>query len=212
MALTDADLKLRTPGSLGPRRLQAWRVWVLAAIAGVVLSWAQAARAERVPVPVSVQVELLAKVAEYDRNLVDRAGEKVRVVLLVKADDAQAARVVAQMRAAFGSVETIADLPVDVSSVTYSDGAALRSLVTSKRVAIVYLTPGFQGDVPAIRAALDGVNVLSVSTVPEYVENGIVLGFDLASGKPKILVHLDQAKAQNVNFKASALKLMRILP
>lgn len=189
-----------------------WRAWVMAAVLGMLLSWVQAARAERVPVPVSVQVGLLAKVAEYDKNLVARAGEIVRVVLLSKPEDAQSERALAQMSAAFADVERIADLPVEVSSVAFTDAAALRRLCSARHVAIVYLTPGFASEVAAIRAALDGVDVLSVSSVPEYVEKGIVLGFDLASGKPKLLVHLEQAKLQNVSFRASALKLMRILP
>ena len=43
-----------------------------------------------------------------------------------------------------------------------------------------------------------------------HVPKGAVLGFDLVSGKPKLLVHLTQAKKQNAAFKAEALKLMKV--
>ena len=45
---------------------------------------------------------------------------------------------------------------------------------------------------------------------PDYVPGGIVLGFDVVSGRPKLLVHLTQAKRQNVALRAEALKLMRV--
>ena len=43
------------------------------------------------------------------------------------------------------------------------------------------------------------------------VPKGIVLSFDLVSGKPKIVVHLGQAKRQDVQFKAELLKLARVI-
>jgi hypothetical protein len=74
----------------------------------------------------------------------------------------------------------------------------------------VYLTPGFDDDVPRIGASLRGVDVLSLGAVPDYVSQGVVLGFDLESGKPKILINLDQAKQQNVSFPADVLRLMKV--
>jgi hypothetical protein len=60
------------------------------------------------------------------------------------------------------------------------------------------------------REALSGVDVLSVSPVPEYVEQGIVLGFDVVSGKPRLLVNLGQARLQHVALRAEVLKLMKV--
>jgi hypothetical protein len=42
------------------------------------------------------------------------------------------------------------------------------------------------------------------------VPAGIVLGFDVVSGRPKLLVNLTQAKRQNVSLRAEALKLMKV--
>jgi len=37
-----------------------------------------------------------------------------------------------------------------------------------------------------------------------------VLGFELVSSKPRLLVHLSQARKQNVDFRAEVLKLVQI--
>ena len=41
--------------------------------------------------------------------------------------------------------------------------------------------------------------------------DGAVVGFDLEEGRPKIVVNLKRAKAQNVDFKAELLKFARIV-
>jgi hypothetical protein len=65
-------------------------------------------------------------------------------------------------------------------------------------------------EVEGIRTALDGVNVLTVSAVADYVPRGIVLGFDLVGGHPKMLIHLTQARRQHVAFMSDVLKLMQV--
>jgi len=55
------------------------------------------------------------------------------------------------------------------------------------------------------------MRVLTAGAMTEYVSEGIVLGFDLVSGRPKILVHLEQARKQNVVLTAQLLKLAVIV-
>ncbi|HEX8791538.1 MAG TPA: YfiR family protein [Polyangiaceae bacterium] len=173
---------------------------------------ARDAAAEDVPVPVGLQAELLAKVAAYDRNLPERAGERVRVFLVQKPGNDDSARAIVQMTGALGQIGSIGGLPHDDIVVAWGGAAALAQAVKTQRAAIVYFTPGFSGDADAIRAAFAGVDVLTVGAVPDYVPRGIVLGFDIVEGKPKLLVNLSQAAKQNVAFKAEVLKMMRVYP
>jgi hypothetical protein len=59
---------------------------------------------------------------------------------------------------------------------------------------------------------VSNVSLLTVGATPEYVESGIVLGFDLVSGRPKLLINLSQARKQQVDFPASVLRLMKVYP
>jgi hypothetical protein len=170
----------------------------------------RAVPAEAAALPIALQASLLAKVANYDRNFRRRAGERVRLLLVARSDHPDSAATVAQMAAALGRLPSIGGLPHDELSHTYSSGDALAELCKARRVAIVVLGPGFENDVEVIRRALDGLDVMTVSTVPDYVPRGVVLGFDVVSGKPRILVHLTQAKRQQVQFRADALSLMQV--
>ncbi len=168
--------------------------------------------AQNMQVPVGVQAELTAKVTAFDRNFPARAGSKAVILLMAMPNDAASMRAALEMKAALAKFATIGDLPHEEHIVSYPGAAALTELVRSRRAAVVYFGPGFGPQVPAIREALSSVSVLSIGAVPDYVSEGIVLGFDLVSGRPKLLVHVQQARKQQVAFPASVLNLMKIVP
>lgn len=167
-------------------------------------------RAEEAVLPIALQVELLVKVASYDRNFQQRAGERARIFIFTKPGNGDSARVAAQVEAGLARASEIGGLPHDEVVTPYRGAAEVANLCRAQRAAIVFFGPGFRDDVAAIREALDGVDVLSVSAIPEYVEAGIVLGFDVASGRPELLVNLPQAKRQKVALRADVLRLMKV--
>ena len=64
----------------------------------------------------------------------------------------------------------------------------------------------------AISRSLAGTSVLSAAAEARAVELGAVLGFDLVSGKPKLLFSLGQAGRQGVDLSAHVLRLMAVRP
>jgi len=166
--------------------------------------------AEEVTLPAGKQMELLAKVADYDRSFQQRAGARARVVLLVKPNDGDSLRTATQMQAVLSHIDAVGGLPHDDIIEAYKSAPAVADLCRTQHVAILVVGPGFRTDIEAIRAALDGVDVLSVTAVADYVAKGIVLGFDLVGGHPKMLVHLTQARRQNVAFTSDVLRLMQV--
>ena len=175
------------------------------AAASLALSWTPRARAEDVPVPIGLQVDLLAKVAGYDKNL------PARVLVVSRTGNDDATRAAAQLERALADKTTIAGLPTEVATVPWSDAPSMAKACRARRASIVYFTPGLsEADATAVARAFDGVDVLSVAAMPTVVPRGIVLGFDLVGGKPKLLVHLGQARRQNVALGAEVLKLMRV--
>jgi hypothetical protein len=183
---------------------------IVALISATVLS--RRASAEEVAVPVPLQIELFAKVAAYDKNLPARAGAAVRVLVLSKSSDPDSERFAQQAKNQLEKKNTIAGLPVEVSSLGFSDAAALAKHVKSKRIAAIYLSSGFaSAEIVTLAKALEGVSVLTAGAVPKQVSAGVVLGFDLVGGKPKLLVHLKQAKKQKVELSSKLLKLVKVI-
>lgn len=192
-------------GAVRARWLAAW------ATAFAVLLFPRADRAEEASLPPSIQAELLTKVAAYDRNFVARASPRAAVLIAVKPGDDDSARVGAAMAKALGAQPTLAGLPHDETTLALADAATIVKTSKAKRAAIVYLASGYSDDeMVAMAKAFEGADVLTVASVARFVPKGVVLGFDLVSGKPKLLVHLGQARRQNVAFGAEILKLMQV--
>ena len=172
---------------------------------------AWAAAADSVVVPESLQAKLLAKVASFDRNMATRAGDQVRILVVQRPSAPESVRSAVRLKRSLGDLSKIAGLPVSVGGLAYRSGSALADECRGGGIAIVYLTPGMAGSLEEVAYYLGGTSILSVSAVPDHVYEGTVLSFDLAEGKPKILVHLARAKAQSVDFKASFLKLATVV-
>ncbi len=180
------------------------------ALAAIALTDARA-RAEDAAVPLAMQAQLLAKVAGYDRNLPARAQGTVRVLVVVKRDDAPSARAAAQVTSTLKELPTIAALPHVEETVTFTNATELASACRSKRAAIVYLTPSLAAESAAIGAALRGGDVLSFAGTAGEPARSVVVGFDLVSGRPQIVVNVTQARQQNVALKPELLKLAKVI-
>jgi hypothetical protein len=190
--------------TIGLRRREVLKVLVSA------LTISRTSRAEDVSVPPDVQAELVSKVVRYDRNFAARAGDRVRVLILSKSGGADSARTAGRLVQALSALPDIGGIGQDVSTATYPGATQIRDRCKSDRLSIVYLTDELGAEVPALAEALNGSDILTISAVAAHVPAGVVLGFDLVSGKPKLLVNLQQARRQNVDFKADLLKLAKV--
>jgi hypothetical protein len=194
------------------RSIPAWmRIVATALVLGAATVPIGLAHADDIPVPAELQATLLAKVAAYDRNLASRSGERVHILLVGKPSDPTSMPFVRQMSQALSGLETFAKLPHDEEIVEYEGPEELAQKCRSSSASVVYVGPGFHSDIEPIRAVLESTSVLTVSANPEDVPRGIVLGFDLISGKPKLVLHLGQSRKQRVDLMADVLKLMRIV-
>lgn len=162
-------------------------------------------------VPYPLQAQLMAKVASYDRRFRERNGGKVLALLVSKRGNAESAQVAQQLKAALAELPTIGDLPHHEELVSYDGVDALARVVRERKAGIVYLCPGFDGEIAALRKALASARTLTVAAVSDYVASGVVLGFDLVSGKPKLLVHLAAALEQGIEFRSDVLRLMKVV-
>ncbi len=171
---------------------------------------AATAGAQSSSVPASLQASLISKVASFDRNFAARAGDSVLILVVRAPDNAESAHDAAQLKAGFANLPKVGNLPHEEVVVTYSSAEALAAQVRAKHAAIVCFGAGFSDEMPAIRKHFSSLSVLSFGSVPDYVSSGVVLGVDLISGRPKLLVNLTQARKQQVSFPAAVLNLMKV--
>jgi hypothetical protein len=166
--------------------------------------------AEEPEVPLGLQAELMAKVVKYDRNFQARVGDAVRVWVVYRPGLADSERVSRQMMAALAAVPSLGGVKHHDELVPFSGVEKLTTAAREKKAAIVVFSPGFDVEAVALARAFEGWDGLTVTTTAVGVEKGFVLGFDLVSGKPRMLLQLTQARKQNTDFKADVVRIMKV--
>ncbi|KYF58899.1 hypothetical protein BE08_29835 [Sorangium cellulosum] len=180
---------------------------------GVVAAAASAprrARAETATAPFAVQAEIVARILPYDRGFAEKARSQVAFLLLSKAGDADSASAAQQMRKALIDIGNVRDRPIHVERADYTTPTELGAACRSRAINVVYVSSGLAREVAAMRGALADSGVLTVAAVETYVPLGVVLGVDVANGKPRMSINLAQARSQGIDFPASILRLARI--
>jgi hypothetical protein len=167
-------------------------------------------RADTVAVPPPLQARLTAKLAAFDRSMGSRAGSVVRV-LVVQREEPASQRIARELVAGFQGIPTIAGLPHEELEATYDSPPGVLRRIRDSHASVVFFSAGFVNEAESIANSLRDVNVLTVTAEPAAVSRGIVVGYDLVSGQPKILVNLNQARAQHVALPAALLSLAVIV-
>jgi hypothetical protein len=171
----------------------------------------QSGLADEAAVPPRLQASLIARVAPFDRSLVARARSRVLLLVAIRRDDAGSRQVAAEVVEALKSETQIAGLPLEVATIEVAEAQQLVEEIRVRRPSILYLSTAFSGDAAALAASLSGEDVLTIAAESEAVSRGICVGFDLVSGKPHVLIHLQQSKKQHVNFQATLLHLAKVV-
>lgn len=179
----------------------------LAAVLSVLLT-----AGDQPAVPLELQAELLARVLRYDRNFPLHTGPTGVVVLVAALDEASSDAGARQVVAALQQQPTLGGFVPHVELVRFTTPEALAAAAKARGADVVVFAPGVTAFAAKLGAAFAGLDVITVSTTPEGVKEGVVLGFDLVAGKPRMLINLAQARRQRADFRAEVLQLMTVVP
>jgi hypothetical protein len=184
---------------------------VLLSVAALAVAEATAGAGDDVTVPARVQAQLLVAVASFQSNMNLAADGSVQILVLTKNDDAGSERVAGQLVGALGDIKKIAHHPHHELVQSFHDATTLAATCRERHISIVYLSPGLGTAIPDVAQVLRGTSVLTAGAVASFVQRGVVLGFDLVSGRSEMLLNRTQMKALNVQFPPMLFQLMKIV-
>lgn len=173
--------------------------------------WPHATFAVEPEVPLRLQVDLLNRVLPYDRNLATRVHNGLVVAVLTDPTDPDSTRIGAHVLAEFHGRSTLGGVRPQSARLSFSGTQATVDECRRRNVGVLYVTPGVRVPIASLARALEGLDVLTVAAIPEQVRQGLVLGFAVRSGKPRLLVNLTQARVHHVNFRADFLRMVEVV-
>lgn len=169
-------------------------------------------------VPVPVQVKLLSKVAGYDRNLSKRSraaadsGQELGVGILLRPKHPLSVQIAGQAKQALRDIASLGGFAHREEELAVTDLTQVAAQCATRGWAILYVMPGFsEEEIVKLAKSLEASSILTIAATASDVRHGIVLGFDLVSSKPKLLVHLKQARRQQVDFSSDLLSLSEVV-
>jgi hypothetical protein len=193
-----------------PRNLVLRRWGALLSVLAILVTICGDSRADG-HVPVNLQAQLVSRLGSFDRNFQARAGALARVLVMHKGGDEESKFSATSFAKAVTDAKQIGGISVAVEEAEFTDARTLGTRCRAEKISLLYLSDGLEAQMPLIAAALDGADVLSIGASGKHAESGAVVGFDLVEARPKLVLNLRSAKAQNVSFKAELLKLGRIV-
>jgi hypothetical protein len=161
----------------------------------------------------SARALLILRILSYDHNLKKRAGQRVTVLVLYRAQDQSSLRVRDEVVESLTQVQRIkvAGLPISVQSAPFGDVHGLDARLSTTRPSAIFVCPGLESDIGAISAATRRGGVLSFSTSEIDVKRGLSVGILLAAQKHRILINVPAARAEGSRFDAGLLQLATLI-
>ena len=169
--------------------------------------------AQDVAVPVAIQVPILVKILNFDRNLPERAGGRLVVGVLFQSRYRTSANVAREV------CRTLLDLPagalgaLGISCVTIDldAGSALDSALQRNGVQVLYVSPLRAVSLDDVTAVSRAARITTLTGVPRYVETGLAIGLDMKGERPEIVINLAASRAEGADLTAHLLKLARVV-
>jgi hypothetical protein len=191
---------------------------VLGLIAGLLLGGVTALvprvlAAQEVAVPVAIQIPILVKILNFDRNLTGRAGARLVVGVLFQSRYRTSANVADEVCRALQVLPAGALGAMELSCVAIDLDAtpALDSALKQNRIQVLYVSPLRAVPLADVTAVSRAAGITTLTGVPRYVETGLAIGLDMKGERPEILINLAASRAEGADLTAHLLKLARLV-
>jgi hypothetical protein len=164
-------------------------------------------------VPPDRQALILTRTLAYDNNLRARAGEAVVVAVVFRRGNPTSEAAAAPILQGFRALEgvKVQDLPFHVAQLPYAGAQALKSSIESQGIDALYICPGLESEIGAIKELSHHEHVLTIGSKEEYVKNGLSLGVFVVDAKNTITVNLAATRDEGAAFAAELLRIGRVI-
>ena len=163
--------------------------------------------------PLEQQIPLLLKTISFDRNLKSRVGGRIVLGVVYQ----QNVRNSSDVKRRFfeilerAGIDRIEDIPIQFVSVDLSSAENLESVIAVRGINFLYVAPIRAFNIDVFVQMAREKQVLTLTGVPEYVEDGLAIGIGSKGEKPCIMINLQAARAVGANFDSRLLNLAKVI-
>lgn len=172
-----------------------------------------ALQSQEVVVPVSIHLPLLFKAIGLEKNTYKSNSEMYTVAVIYDGMNGNSNDIKSAVLSFSEEKDSLAVgnknvhfIPVDVHTAKNIDG-----ILQSVKPQAVYIAPLASISVQQITQSSQKEKILSMTGVPEYVDDGVSLGIGIKGDSPEIIINLSSCKEEGIEFSSKVLGLARII-
>jgi hypothetical protein len=177
------------------------------------LALASTSFAQHVSVPIDLQVKLLPKILSLDKNFdKTQGGKKVRIGIIY---DGSLRNSVKTKNEVFKESKEnqlkLKNSDIVFVSIDLSNIESLDEVLLNNNLYAVFILPLRGYDISSISKICRSNKIISFTSVPEFISQGVSVSFDIVNEKIKISINLQAAKAEGANFSSHLLKIANVI-
>lgn len=158
------------------------------------------------------EAAIVARALAFERSLPERVGAgAIGIAILHKPQDAGSEQCARDWRDGFAALANVKIQDRSIALKVLPSGANGARVARDNGVHVLVVCPGLMPDLPEITRISRTQRILTVGTVPPYIEQNLTFGVFREEDKLKMVVNLRAALAEGVNFSSGMLKLARIV-
>ncbi len=168
---------------------------------------------QQLTTPVIVHLPIMLKSLEYDRNLMNKNNDVIRIGIIYQEQFRPSLNTKNQLLRyiADKNIKNLAKFKLEIIPINLSDISEFSSFVENNNIDITYITPLRAVNIDKLAQIQKSKSILSLTGVVEYLDNQIPFSVDLVGDNPKIVIDLMNSRLSGADFSTNLLKLAKVI-
>ena len=162
------------------------------------------------PLPVKDQMPLFLKILSYDKNLPER-GNEVVIGVVYQERYRHSLRAKNELVAVMQQFGALSGRPIRLVPLAIDEKTSPAAVLADPRINVFYVSPLRAFDIERITAVSRAQEIVTLTGVPSYLEEGLSVSLDVKGGRPQILINLPASEAEGADFHSQLLKVARVI-
>ena len=159
--------------------------------------------------PVDLETMILLRALPYDRNLKARAESGIHIAVVTDNDDQTGIEIASAFRKA--GKGGVGGLTVEVSVVAWESTTQLMDLIDEIGFNLLYIHPSVETALSSIQQVARSKKIPSVGGTKEIVEKGASFGVYVVGNVPKLVVNINTARLEGLDFSSELLGISTVV-
>lgn len=168
---------------------------------------------QEVSVPVNIQIQLIQKIFSFDRNFRSRIKGEIVFLVIYQRNYRASLNIKNEINELVQTQEyqSYQEFNIKYKYLNIETTSDLERYLSNNYVSVIYICPLKIIDISGISEITQSKKIISIASVPDYIEDGISVGFEIKEDRPQIYINLKQAKSEGIDFSSQLLKLARVI-